>query len=253
MVYAGAATSEDPSPGISVTAGTGTTVSTSLTYGHLINRWHEFFPLWNSGDSGYCEVTIAGTELGFGAVMVQDIVRVDLDPSSDECLTNSDSSYPGGGLREGRYIIDSTSAGPKGMVDLSTSAWKYNLRQGPTWWTISGDKTVNSTSWTNPLGSGVTWRFQARQKKNESTRDHRVYAYTHCDATVTSYEIRMSSNTDTVTSSSLSHTSYAWTGTPLTGLAIDCTTYDTLTFEMRRTGGTGLLYVQRIAVPEEVV
>lgn len=252
LIYTGSATSD--SAKIEVTAGGGDTVSTEIGFHLVEERWLELVAPWDSADSGYQEIVITGTGVGFRCVVIHEVYNRRLDPASDTCLSTYETTYTDGGLRHDRYIMDSTVAGPEGMIARSKDAWSYGLRQGVSWWSTAGTRSVNSTSWTNPL-NGQTFSFKARQRQSESTRDHRVYAYTWCAATVSGYQWRMSSSGggDTVTSGSLSHSSAAWTGSPLTGLAIDCTAADDLTFEMRRTAGTGLIYVQRISAPEEVV
>lgn len=233
---------------IGVQAGTGTLVETEASSDLVSEKWVELLVPWGASDTGYQEVVITGTDVGFQNVMVHELYRSELS-TSDLVVAQYSTSYPAGGLREGRYIF-SGSAGIPALLTNTRYAWKYALKNLAKW-TGPEYYPVNSTSWTNPFSS-QTWTFRARRKNSETTRDHRVYAYTWGAATVTSFEWRMRSNSDTVTSGSLTHTSGAWTGSPLTGLAIDCTTDDTLTFEMRRTGGTGNIHVQRISAPEEI-
>lgn len=216
--------------------------------------WVELFPAWGSSDSGPCEITITGDGVGFDAACISELIRISLSGGSDTCLVPVDSSYPAAGLYERRRIIESSSSGPKGMIEQTYAAWKYGTRQGLAWWSLDTSLSVDAAVYTNPFSSEVDFSFRTRLKRSsETTRDYRAYLHTWCDATVTSYSWRVSSDTDSVTSTGLTHTSGAWTGSPQTGLAVSADADDTIVIELKRDGGTGYVYVQRVAIVPEVV
>jgi len=185
LVKCGECTWGEDSPTIAAQAGAGGLVERRAPES---GAWVELVPAWHASDSDYCEVVITGTDVGFQAVVAQELIRLDLDPSSDTCLSPYEPTYPAAGLREGRYIIDSVASGPEGMVTRTAEAWKYGCRQGPTWFSVGTSVTVDSTDWTNPFGAH-NFKFRARQQKSsDDTKEHRVYAYTWGAGTVTSYE-----------------------------------------------------------------
>ena len=235
---------------IAVTAGTGTTVESAAGIFNS-EQWIEFLAPWDSGDSGFCEVVITGTDVGIGAVAAWELLSRTLDPTTQDCVPLYDTSSPEGGLRAGRYIIESSQAGPKGLIAQTKNAWDYAPRQAVSWWSTGNARSIDSASWTNPFDP-VVFVHRARRKQTESTRSYRIDAYTAGAGTVTSYEWRVSCGDNTVTSGSLSHTSLAWTGSPVTGLDVDTTGDDELTFEMRRTGGSGIVSVGRLSIQEYV-
>lgn len=234
---------------IAVQAGTGTAVSVTCPWNEP--GWLEFLAPWGSADSGYCEVVITGTNCGFRDVVAFEVYNTELDPATQLCLAPNDTTSPGGGLREGRIILASEEAGPPGMIARTRDAWTYGLHQAIAWWSRPTSYSINSTSWTNPF-DGQAFAVRGRQRKSASTVDHRARAYVWGDVTVTGYQWRLSSGTDVVTSGTLTNTTGAWASW-LTGLAVDCANRDALTFEMRRTAGSGSVHVQRLSCCEEKV
>ncbi len=247
LVFTGAGEGEGADT-IAVQAGTGTEVVVG-TGSDIDKQWLELVAPWGVADADELEVVIKGTNIGFQHVMVREVDRSTLE-RTDLVLAANDETYPAGGLRAGRYIHESTEAGVKGMIARAADAWKYDLRQQIAHWRVT-EASINATDWTNPF-AGDVFTALSRQKAAEATRDHRARAYVWGAVGVTGYQWRLRSGSDTITSAVLVNTSPAWSAW-LTGLAIDAVTRDSLTFEMKRTGGSGLVYVQRLCCSEEKV
>jgi hypothetical protein len=243
---------------ITITAGSGTPTVVDIAEPLSRTGELEIIAPWGASDSGYCAVKIDGADVGFGDVIGWELARTTLDiADGDLAIEPFDTTIPLGGLREGRRIVESDRAGISGVIARSEDAWDYGIRQAIGWWDYEA-REVDSTSWTCPFDDDMTFRHRARLKDGtSSTRDYRVYAFTWCDAGTT-FRWRMTAQNpvaadDTVTSGSLTHTAGDWTGSPVTGLAIDALGDAELLFEMRRTGGSGSCYVLALSVPEEKV
>lgn len=238
------------SGGITIQAGTGSATYRDV-YGDGVL---EFVVPWGASDSGWNEVTIATSDAAIKGIAVWDLPRSVLD-AYDHRVEYVDSLHPLGGFEVGRYLIESSQAGMGGLLAGSVYSWDDFVRPAVAWWTPSSPRSVNSTSWTNPFSipgaSTRTFRHRARQRQDESTRDLRAYAFTYCAPTVTGFEWRVSSTTGTVATATLTHTSGAWTGGPIQQIPCYTGSDDPLTFQMRRTGGTGLVYVSRLTIGED--
>ena len=227
-------------------AGTGTAQTISAYYPAMgagtVQR--QMLLPWGATDSGYQEVTLTIAYAGIQDVMCCEVYRDVLDPASDDAVQQTDSSASLGGLGEGQYIIASSTAGLQGILTETADVWNSMRRTALVW---SGDEiAVTATTWTNPFDS-ATFAHRARLKKAESTRDYRVYVHCRYDG-LDSGQWRVSSSGDVVTSAALTHTTGAWTGSPLTGLAVTTGSDDTLTFEAQVISGT--LYVDAITIIE---
>jgi hypothetical protein len=133
---------------VEITAGTGDPVQVGPGYGGLPNGQDEYECLvpWGESDSGYQEVTITSDDVAIDTIMAHELYSPALDVPTQLGLLSSDPSYPLGGLREGAYIIESDSAGPRGMIKRTRDAWDYALRQALSWWTTDDNIDVDVTA-----------------------------------------------------------------------------------------------------------
>ena len=250
LLWAVVGASAQSTAAVSLKAGSGTATSAEAYFPDLATGTAQIQIVapWGGADSGYQEVVITGTQVGFYDVAIWELYRTTLD-SGEIGSEYIDTTHPRAGLGAGQYLIQSASAGVSGLITETGEAWDHQIRQLVGWW--GTDVSVaNGLGWTDPFG-GAVFRHQARQKKAETTRDYRIYAYTRIDAGVTG-EIRVTSGTETQTSGSLIHTTDAWTGTPLAQpLAVYTTTGDAITFEMQVTAGTGSIYCSALSILED--
>jgi len=240
-------------PSFSITAGGGAASTTTYL---ASTRVVELIAAWDSGDSGWQEVTYTTSQCGIRAVMVGELYRQTLG-SGDDVVEIIDAANPLGGLLEAQYVMDSTVAGPEAMIQETRDVWNNNLKQAVSWCepiaASHPTATAVAASWENPFPLSRTFRHQARQKAAEATRDYTVWAYTRtapADPGV-EYTWRVSSAVggDSVTKTGLTNTSIAWTSS--SGLAIATGSVDTLTFDMQITANDpGVMYVGAVSIIE---
>lgn len=209
----------------------------------------ELMAAFDSSDSGYVEVVITCTDVGLYDFVVSDVYRSSLD-AGEICVVPIDATYTLAGLGEGQYIVESATAGVSGLITQTAAAWAAGIRTSAVW---SGPavSVSDGDGWTNPFEDSV-FRHIARQKKTETSRDLRLYAYTKVDAGVTA-QVRASTSVagDTVTSVDLTHTSYAWTGTPLTQIDAAADGTENITFSMNVSAGTGDIDCTQVCILED--
>jgi len=193
---------------------------------------------WDSGDSGYQEVVITGTDVGFYDFVVYPVYRTTLD-SGEDCVVPLDESDSEGGLGEGQYIIESATSGIKGLIAETDDVWSAGIRTCAVWFGTAAVSVSDSAGWVNPFGTFV-FKHRMRQKKAEVLNHMRLYAWTKVDGGVTAQVRATSSETaDVVTSTDITHTSYSFDDTPLLQLEVDAAGDDTIEFEMNVSAGFG--------------
>ena len=231
---------------ISVTAGNGDTVTyEGNTEVPAYSRLRILAP-WGSADADDKEVVISATDCSIRTLAIYDQPRVLLDPSTEDGVDQVDSTYPRIALLPERYIADSLEAGPAAIIQSIADAWDDYQPTLWSWWS----PTALSVSATSSGGSGSSSDFfggaaikaQNRERKAaDTTRTARVWLRTYGAGTVTGYTVKVSSNSDSVTSAR-TNTSASWESA-ITGLDVRCDTYDDLVIEGWRTGGSGSVYL----------
>jgi len=235
---------------VTLTAGTGTPVTRSAYFPGTPTGTValEVVAAWDAADAGYCEVTVAGTDIGFYAVFVFPCYRVSLgDEAGDIVVLPYDSSATRGGLAEGHVILDSAEAGMRAFVEQSDELWKAGLRQVVAW---SGAEVASAghESWMT-IGA---WRYRARQKKTEGTNIVRAYVRYRVPLVDGEMEgsLRLVSGSDSTTVSGLTSVAPVWVA--LTDVDCDCTATDTLTVESIVTeGSVANILVSAVSIIED--
>lgn len=243
---------------VTLKAGGGATTSINAHFAGVGSHYPELQLIapWDSADTGYQEVVIAGNDVSFADWMLFEVYREELNPlvvggTTDDCVHGIDNTYTLGGLGEGQYIIESTEAGAKGLITQTENLWVDGLKNCAVW--SGAGILTTSSSFANPFTDGTTpyvFRHIARKKVNEATRDYRFYVYYTTTVTAVG-EVKLTSSvgSDTVTVAALSG-GPAWAAAGV-GLAVSTGAVDSLTFEFRRASGAGNFVVTDISILED--
>lgn len=244
---------------IQVQAGTGTAKTRTYVPGDYSTIDVPFIVPWHSSDSGDAQITVTcAANINVASISAFDLPRLHIE-STDTRLSTHDDTHTRIGVEEGNYLAESDTCGPHGMVQRIEDAWDEYQPQIVAWSEDCGSTTnaftTTSASYVNILGGTVgAFQHRARQKKSgTTTATSRWHIYSWCESgTSTEYQLRVTSSTggSAVESAALSNTTGSWQ-TALSNVAIDNTADDDLTVDVKRTAGTGEVYVTAISGIED--
>ena len=232
---------------IDVTVGTGATESGYVAPGSgYLNSVFLVAP-FGSSDSGDVEVLLEVSDLSIRSYSVFDMPRAALE-STDDAVFGCDSTYSRIGQIESLYLAESDETGPHGIIQQVNNSWDYYNPQIITW----AEDTTNafsttSTSYVDLFAGSL--RHTCRQKKSgTTTTDTRWHIYSKCSSGST-YKIYIYSGTDDYETADLNNSSYAWQSAITIGG--DNSGTDNYYVQVKRTSGTGTIYVAGVSGIEE--
>lgn len=235
---------------VSVKAGTGLARSYSCRATHLDSVLFDVCAPFSTADSGYTTVTVSSTDCSVRWSMFGDLYRDSLSAATEDCVDLYSTTYRRCGLSEGEVISDSATAGPARLIAEPANAWTNARRQAVSWWTCTA-LSCSSAAWVNPFGTDANWRHQARkQRSTDATMNYRVYARTWCDAGTTyDWQCTSSYYSNVVQETGKTQTTATWNSAG--GLATSNVSGENFIFEMRRTAGSGDMYISGLSILED--
>jgi len=233
---------------ISVTAGTGTTITKTWATGagSPTDQWLWFRAPWASGDSGIQPIHIEFEGVLISKTILFDHPRQYLE-SGEERLIYQDATYPAIGLMYDHAIGVSASSGPSGITDKIKDIWTNYKRQFYGLWLDPTVDKIDITSgvFANIFSSGLEIRCQARRKKAATSK--LIAVCLRSKVTSGEYEVKLTTGVETITEA-FTGTSY---GLNQVSILASTETLDSLKIEARISSGAGTLSIVSVSVMEE--
>lgn len=225
---------------IDFTAGTAAGVSVNVIAGQRVVA---AFP-WAAADT-WEEVTYEMKYCTITSISIWCLCRESLT-TGDDYLESIDTTNHGAGFNEDEFLIHDGAVLTQnicGATKIIRAVRDNTIRQAVSWSdpTEAGE-ACTGTSDTNPFTYGLTFKHTARNFSSTKRAFYRVYAYTKvADLTDRTYSVKLAATSDSVESTGLTNTTYAWTylaGAELEPLGGGSQDTFTLTMKSTDTGPT---------------